>query len=830
MRIVYTFLLALSSSFFFIYGQETLVFRENQMGYLPGDIKSVLVISPEEMPQGQGTASLFDVLTGKEVGEFPVRQVGNYYELDHLYEIDITEFRVPGVYYLQIGDVKSRHIRIDSRVYFGAADQLLQYMRSRRCGYNPYYGKTCHEHDGVIIYHPEREGEKIDVTGGWHDASDYLQYVTTSANATYQLLFAYEQNPYAFGDSYDNKGDKGANGIPDIIDEAKWGLDWLVKMNPEPGVMFHQIADDRDHQSFGFPYEDTLDYDYGKGLERPVYYVTGEPQGLMSYKNRSNGKANIAGKFASCFALGAKILAPYYPEFSKHLLPKAEAAYREGVAYPGVCQTAPCRAPYFYEEENWTDDMELAAVQLYRRTGKAEYLSDALRFSEEEEVTPWMEKDSVRHYQYYPFVNLGHYYLGQEEEGVKTQAFMKNALEGNASRALSNPFNNGIPFVWCSNNLVAAMLTQYRLFKEFDTDLPGAEATETALRDWLFGRNPWGTSMIVGLPGHGDYPEDTHAAISHFSEDEPWGGLVDGPVYAGIFNSLKGVKLSEDDEYASFQTSRVVYHDDWADYSTNEPTMDGTASLTYYLSSLVHENSSELTGIMNRGALVQGEPGKKQIALLFTGHDRAEGYETVEKVLRKHKVRASFFLTGDFYRNPEFDTVIRSMIGQGHYLGGHSDKHLLYCSWEDRDSLLVTRKEFENDLKENYKAMAAFGIERAEAYYYLPPYEWYNEKIAAWTSDLGLKLINHTPGTNSNQDWTLPEMEDRYFSNDRLWKGILSFEAEKGLNGVHMLLHFGTDPAREEKFYNRLDDLLTELKKRGYEFVRIDEMYDDGAH
>ena len=65
------------------------------------------------------------------------------------------------------------------------------------------------------------------------------------------------------------------------------------------------------------------------------------------------------------------------------------------------------------------------------------------------------------------------------------------------------------------------------------------------------------------------------------------GGLVDGPVYGSIFNGLIGIQLKDADEYADFQSNLAVYHDDYGDYSTNEPTMDGTASLIYLLAALL---------------------------------------------------------------------------------------------------------------------------------------------------------------------------------------------------------------------------------------------------
>jgi hypothetical protein len=96
--------------------------------------------------------------------------------------------------------------------------------------------------------------------------------------------------------------------------------------------------------------------------------------------------------------------------------------------------------------------------------------------------------------------------------------------------------------------------------------------------DWLFGRNPWGTSMFTGIPENGIFPRDPHLPTTNLTGRAVRGGLVDGPVAETIFKSLKGVALSRPDPFAAFQCATAVYHDDMADYSSNEPTMDGTAS------------------------------------------------------------------------------------------------------------------------------------------------------------------------------------------------------------------------------------------------------------
>ncbi|MFC6999366.1 polysaccharide deacetylase family protein [Rufibacter roseus] len=216
------------------------------------------------------------------------------------------------------------------------------------------------------------------------------------------------------------------------------------------------------------------------------------------------------------------------------------------------------------------------------------------------------------------------------------------------------------------------------------------------------------------------------------------------------------------------------------------------------------------------------------MALIFTGHEFADGYATIRKVLREHQAKASFFLTGDFYRNPAFKKVIKGLKKDGHYLGAHSDKHLLYADWGNRDSLLVSKGQFVVDLYANYAEMARFGITQQDAPFFLPPYEWYNSTIADWTEELGFTLINYSPGTLSHADYTYPSLGKQYRSSNEILESILNREKKdaKGLNGYLLLLHLGTDPARTDKLYHHLYTLMRELESRGYRFVSIAEALD----
>ena len=136
----------------------------------------------------------------------------------------------------------------------------------------------------------------------------------------------------------------------------------------------------------------------------------------------------------------------------------------------------------------------------------------------------------------------------------------------------------------------------------------------------------------------------------------------------------------------------------------------------------------------HHGAIVRGDTTSQSLALVFTGHEFGEGGEHILNTLGEQDVKASFFLTGDFYGNPEFTGLIQGLRQKGHYLGAHSDKHLLYCDWVKRDSLLVSRSEFVKDIMDNYTRMESFGIQKSDAPLFLPPYEWYNDSISNWDS------------------------------------------------------------------------------------------------
>ncbi|MES2331515.1 MAG: glycoside hydrolase family 9 protein [Bacteroidota bacterium] len=816
-----------------IEAQETSWIRINQLGYPTNGIKTAVWCSKKDRLT---SFELVDVATKKIVYTHSAgKGFGAYGPFTESYRLEFSSFTKPGKYFLRAGNAQSPVFDINDDVYKGAADFCLRYMRQQRSGFNPFLKDSCHTHDGYTLYGPMPDSTHIDVSGGWHDASDYLQYSTTSANATYHLLAAYRDFPKVFGDEKQANGLDGKNGMADVLDEAKWGLDWLIKMNPRPDWMFNQLGDDRDHMGMRIPKEDNF---YGKGFERPVYFVSGKPQQRGKFMNASTGAASTAGKFASAFALGSMMFQRLNDPFASLLHDKSQAAWKFGLRYPGVSQTASVRSPYIYAEDNWVDDMELAAINMFKiefvtAATNSQTFKAAYDYSKREPVTPWLGADTAKHYQWYPFINLGHYEIAKELGKGKMRdtivSFYKQGIEKVWNKAKTNAFYRGIPFIWCSNNLTTSFATQCYWYEQLTGDKQFAEFQQANF-DWLFGCNPWGTSMVYGLPANGDTPVDPHSAFTHLKNYPIDGGLVDGPVYTSIYSGLIGITLKDADEYAEFQSNLAVYHDDYGDYSTNEPTMDGTASLIYLLAAKEAEANKSTNSHpyqISQGAVIRGDSTKKEIALVFTGDEFGDGLTTIANTLQKQSVNGSFFFTGRFYRNKAFQPGIKRLYQQKNEMGSHSNMHLLYNDWTKRDSTLVTRDSLLNDLSKSKNAMLQAGIKQTDiTHFFIPPYEWWNNETAKWLNVAGMKVFNFTPGTTSNADYTYPEMGKSYRTSDEIITNIKRFNETRkgGLNGVVLLIHAGTDPRRKDKLYNRLDELIAYLKKEGYTFKRIDRL------
>jgi endoglucanase len=233
--------------------------------------------------------------------------------------------------------------------------------------------------------------------------------------------------------------------------------------------------------------------------------------------------------------------------------------------------------------------------------------------------------------------------------------------------------------------------------------------------------------------------------------------------------------------------------------------------------------SSAVAQTLDHGAIVRGDTTQKRIALVFTGGDFSESTAPILDTLKQHHIRAGLFVTGNYLRNPGNESLLRRAIREGHYVGPHSDRHLLYCPWDDRNRSLVTEEQFQADLQKNIKDLKRLGAPLGSPVLFIPPYEWFNTDQVRWAQSMNVQLFNFSPGSGSNRDY-MPESDPHFVSSQKILDGILACEKRDphGLNGYILLLHLGAD--RRDKFHPLLDRLISELKSRGYQFIRIDKL------
>jgi endoglucanase len=223
-------------------------FRTNLAGYLPTDSKVAIVFSNQIV---KGNFSVIEETSGHKIftGKLVQSPANGFAPFKNYYTLDFSAVTKEGAYHIELlqQKVRSTSLKISSSAYHHSPDLLLEFMRQQRCGYNPFFDAVCHQKDGRIMDGPMKDSTYVDATGGWHDAGDQLKYLITGSNATARMIMAYNLFPNTFADKVNDLGQPTPNQIPDVLDEAKWGLDWILKLHPTKNQLIHQVGDDRHH-------------------------------------------------------------------------------------------------------------------------------------------------------------------------------------------------------------------------------------------------------------------------------------------------------------------------------------------------------------------------------------------------------------------------------------------------------------------------------------------------------------------------------------------------------------------------------------------------------
>ena len=514
--------------------------RVSQVGYGGKEIKQGVILSDQqldgssfEIVESSTKTPVFNSVVGLNFGK--------YGEFDNSYRFDFSSFRKTGTYRIKIHGVYSNIFEIGDSLFNPISENLLAFFRIQRCGYtDPSFHGICHRADATSIVEDGKVIKKqIDLTGGWHDAGDYIKFLNTTAYATYTLLFSYSFDPDKFGFDGNN------NSIPDLLEEAKIGLDWLIRCNYKKYKLVTQVQDLRDHDvGFRLPEEDPLEFD------RPAYLGLGK---------------NTIGIYVAALAIGSQIWKDKFKmdEFADKCLSVALDLYSIRNNVVDLDEHGSGQ----YVDLEFNGKLALGAVELFRTTGREELLKQAEQYADFAGASYWWSYGDIADY--------AHYRLSEFDSGYTE--YIGSSLEYFKQYSNTHVFGEGVEFKWGSNNTLLGISLKNILWKK----LTGSEKYDSlaiSQRDYVLGKNPWGICFISETGSK--FTRNFHHQISKINNIPLPGGFAAGPVKKSILDSYD-IPFTHSDFYWKFQSDHAVYRDDVMDYVTNEPTITANSTAIF---------------------------------------------------------------------------------------------------------------------------------------------------------------------------------------------------------------------------------------------------------
>ena len=234
----------------------------------------------------------------------------------------------------------------------------------------------------------------------------------------------------------------------------------MLKLHPEPGHLYHQVADDRDHIGCG-PTERDGRLRWAKLIPRRLLRRR-LAQGLKAFKSESERRGEPRGALRGGVALGYQIWKD----------PRGNSAYARSLLRAGVEATRwgarrrACRGTLTARrtlrgDETWADTWS-GRGRVVPRDGERRYLADAARYARRAAAESWCGRAEQVITSYTRFMNVGHFRLYEVADvgGKELAGFYRECIERCVKAGAANPYGVGVPFIWCSNNLVTALATQ----------------------------------------------------------------------------------------------------------------------------------------------------------------------------------------------------------------------------------------------------------------------------------------------------------------------------------------------------------------------------------
>lgn len=476
----------------------------DQLGYRRDSRKLAVVASDEPL---KGPVSLVNVDNSTSVELLFYATGEDTYSGDTLWTLDFSHIQEKGRYFIEFyNNSRSPVFTISDSVYNDAFHDMIRMFYFQRCGCalearhaGPYTHDCCHT-GKVIRYKDGCELEAI--TGGWHDAGDYGRYTTAGAVAAAHLLYAYSLFPERCPDL---QLPESGNGVPDILNECRYELEWLMKMQQADGGVAHKLTT-ANHAPFIMPEEDLAQ--------------------LYLYPVSTMATADLA---AVC-ALAERIYRPYDGAFADRLRTAALRARDFLRVHPemiGFLNPPDCRTGS-YQDRFDADERLWASAELFRMTGDQSDLEELTRLAEKlpyHTGLGWADVSGL----------AGLSVLTAPENtfpSVLYEIFQKDFLDF-AHRLLTLSESNGYhlammkeAFVWGSNMVVMSCAATLLLASQLTGQRCYADAAEENIH-YLFGRNPLDRSYVSG---HGTFPfRNPHLRTTASEEiEEPFPGLVSG--------------------------------------------------------------------------------------------------------------------------------------------------------------------------------------------------------------------------------------------------------------------------------------------------------------
>lgn len=234
------------------------------------------------------------------------------------------------------------------------------------------------------------------------------------------------------------------------------------------------------------------------------------------------------------------------------------------------------------------------------------------------------------------------------------------------------------------------------------------------------------------------------------------------------------------------------------------------------VSALERERAVELDGV---GCVVACDVDSPVVHFLFSADSTFEGGNFALDVMDSMAITGSFFFTGNFLERPENAAVVSRAVKEGHYVGMHSNRHLLLADWDRARTTLVTVDSMLRDLDSNLVTLNRFEP-RLRPVYTLPPYEWCGAIHAQAYREAGYTPVNPTPGIETCRDYTTPDMRE-YMGSAEMLAQLWDYESRNGLDGALVLIHLGTEDSRTDKLWRHLPAIFDTLQRKGYRISRL---------